>query len=123
MLALAASSAAHAQSVEEFYKGKTITLAIGFRPAAATTSMPGLVARHMGKHIPGKPNIVAAEHAGAGSLRAAQHLVYSARPRTAPPSAPSRADRHHPLLETGATFDGTKFTWLGSVTNDSLASA
>src|SRR4030081_2183128 len=69
-----------AQSVEEFYKGKTINLAIGFPAGGASPCSPRHLARHMGKHIPGNPAIVPQNMAGAGSLRAA-NFIYTAAPK------------------------------------------
>src|SRR2546421_6645544 len=66
-----------AQNVEEFYKGKSITLAIGFSTGGGYDLYARHLARHMGKHIPGRPNIVPQNMAGAGSLRAA-NFIYSA---------------------------------------------
>ena len=109
---------AHAQSVEEFYKGKNITLAIGFTPGGGYDLYARHLARHMGKHIPGRPTIVPQNMAGAGSLRAA-NFIYSAAPKDGTAFGTfARTTGLNPLLESGATFDGTKFTWLGSVTND-----
>jgi tripartite-type tricarboxylate transporter receptor subunit TctC len=109
---------AHAQSVEEFYRGKSITLAIGFTPGGGYDLYARHLARHMGKHIPGNPTIVPQNMAGAGSLRAA-NFVYSAAPKDGTAFGTfARTTGLNPLLESGATFDGTKFTWLGSVTND-----
>ena len=71
---------AQAQSVEEFYKGKSITLAIGFTPGGGYDLYARHLARHMGKHIPGRPTIVPQNMAGAGSLRAA-NFIYSAAPK------------------------------------------
>ena len=76
------------------------------------------LARHMGKHIPGKPTVVTQNMAGAGSLRAA-NFIYTAAPKDGTAFGTfSRTTGINPLLESGATFDGTKFTWLGSVTDD-----
>ena len=109
---------AQAQSVEEFYKGKSITLAIGFTPGGGYDLYARHLARHMGKHIPGRPTIVPQNMAGAGSLRAA-NFIYSAAPKDGTAFGTfARTTGLNPLLESGATFDGTKFTWLGSVTND-----
>ena len=72
----------------------------------------------MGKHIPGRPTIVPQNMAGAGSLRAA-NFIYSAAPKDGTAFGTfARTTGINPLLESGATFDGTKFTWLGSVTDD-----
>src|ERR1044072_4619191 len=74
------ATAAHAQSVEEFYRGKTINLLIGFSVGGGYDLYARHLARHMVKHIPGKPTIVPQNMAGAGSLRAASY-VYSAAPK------------------------------------------
>ena len=107
-----------AQSVEEFYTGKTITLSIGFTPGGGYDLYGRLVARHLGRHIPGKPNIVAQNMPGAGSMRAAQHL-YSVAPKDGTALATfGRQMGITPLLNPAAQYDGTKFNWLGSVTNE-----
>jgi tripartite-type tricarboxylate transporter receptor subunit TctC len=119
VLALAAlPNAARAQSVEEFYKGKSINLVIGFSVGGGYDLYARHLARHMGKHIPGKPTIVPQNMAGAGSLRAA-NFIFTAAPKDGTSFGTfARTTGINPLLETGATFDGTKFGWLGSVTND-----
>src|ERR1041384_4384015 len=61
-----ASSPARAQSVEEFYRGKTINLIIGYSVGGGYDLYGRLVSRHMGKHIPGRPAIVAQNMTGAG---------------------------------------------------------
>src|SRR6185436_9386208 len=119
-LAFVALSAlpAKAQSVEEFYKSKTINLAIGFSVGGGYDLYARHLARHMGKYIPGNPTIVPQNMAGAGSLRAA-NFIYTAAPKDGTAFGTfARTTGINPLLESGATFDGTKFTWLGSVTDD-----
>src|SRR5205823_3698057 len=76
----AASAPALAQDVEDFYRGKSITLVVGFDSGGGYDIYARLLARHMTKHIPGHPAIVTQNMPGAGSLRAAQHL-YSAAPK------------------------------------------
>jgi tripartite-type tricarboxylate transporter receptor subunit TctC len=115
---IACAAPANAQSVEAFYTGKTITLSIGFTPAGGYDLYGRLVARHLGKHIPGKPNIVPQNMPGAGSMRAAQHL-YSVAPKDGTAIAIfGRQMGITPLLNPAAQYDGTKFNWLGSVTNE-----
>jgi tripartite-type tricarboxylate transporter receptor subunit TctC len=109
---------AHAQSVAQFYSGKSITMAIGFAPGGGYDLYGRLVARHLGKHIPGNPQIVPQNMPGAGSMRAAQHL-YSVAPKDGTAIATfGRQMGITPLLNPAAKYDGTKFTWLGSVTNE-----
>jgi tripartite-type tricarboxylate transporter receptor subunit TctC len=109
---------AHAQSVEQFYTGKTITLSIGFTPGGGYDLYGRLVARHLGKHIPGKPNIVAQNMPGAGSLRAAQHLATIAPKDGTALATFGRQMGVTPLFNPAAKFDGRQLTWLGSVTNE-----
>jgi tripartite-type tricarboxylate transporter receptor subunit TctC len=117
-LMVAGPQAAHSQTVEEFYRGKSIALAIGFTPGGGYDLYARHLARYMGKYIPGNPAIVPQNMAGAGSLRAANY-IYSVAPKDGTVFGTfARTTGLNPLLESGATFDGTKFTWLGSVTND-----
>jgi tripartite-type tricarboxylate transporter receptor subunit TctC len=114
----ATTLSAHAQSVEEFYKGKSITLAIGFASGGGYDIYARLLSRHMSKHIPGHPSIVPQNMPGAGSLRAAQHL-YSLAPKDGTAIATfGRQMGIAPLLGTSAQYDGTKFNWIGSITNE-----
>jgi tripartite-type tricarboxylate transporter receptor subunit TctC len=115
----AGAFAARAQSVEDFYKGKNINLYIGYSVGGGYDLYGRLVARHLGRHIPGRPNIVPQNMTGAGSLRAAQ-FIYTAAPKDGSAIGTfGRTIATTPLLTpANAQFDGTKFTWLGSVTNE-----
>jgi tripartite-type tricarboxylate transporter receptor subunit TctC len=110
---------ADAQSVADFYRGKNVTLSIGYSVGGGYDLYGRLVARHLGKHIPGNPVIVPQNMTGAGSLRAAQYL-YSVAPRDGTAIGTfGRTIATTPLLAPAqANFDATKFTWLGSVTNE-----
>jgi len=109
---------ARTQPVADFYRGKTIQMLIGYTAGGGYDLNARVLARHMGKHIPGNPNIVAQNMAGAGSLRAA-NFIYTAAPKDGTAFGTfARTTGINPLLESGATFDGTKFSWLGSVTDD-----
>jgi len=114
-----ASCPAHAQSVEDFYRGKSVNLIIGYSVGGGYDLYGRLVSRHIGKHIPGRPAIVPQNMTGAGSLRAAQY-IYSVAPKDGTTFGTfGRTIATTPLLTPAtAQFDGTKFTWLGSVTNE-----
>ncbi len=112
-----AAAQARAGSVEDFYRGKSITLVIGYSVGGGYDLYGRLVARHLGKHIPGQPNIVPQNREGAGSLRAAIYL-YNAAPKDGTVIGTfSRSMSVAPLL-TEAPFDATKFTWIGSTSTD-----
>ena len=73
-------AAGSAQSVAEFYKGKTIDLMVGFSAGGAYDVYARMIARYMGKHIPGNPNMVVKNLDGGGSLRLTNAL-YNAMPK------------------------------------------
>ncbi|MPZ41117.1 MAG: hypothetical protein GEU95_24340 [Rhizobiales bacterium] len=110
---------AHAESVAEFYKGKTITLIAGYSAGGGFDLYSRIIASYLGKYIPGQPRIVVQNMPGAGSLRAASH-VYNVAPKDGTVISLTRAPVIAPLLgSTGGTaFDATKFTWLGSGASD-----
>src|SRR5262249_22495584 len=71
-MALASSSAALAD--DPFYKGRTISLIVGSSPAGGYDTYGRILARHLGKHIPGHPGFVVQKMPGAAGVRAANHL-------------------------------------------------
>jgi tripartite-type tricarboxylate transporter receptor subunit TctC len=112
-------TAARAQSVAEFYRGKTIDLDIGYSVGGGYDLYARLIARRLGAHIPGNPTVVPKNMEGAGSLRLANYL-YSAAPNDGTViGATSRGAAFDPLLnEKGARFDASKFSWIGSANNE-----
>jgi tripartite-type tricarboxylate transporter receptor subunit TctC len=116
---LLAAGPGHAQSVAEFYKGKTIQLLIGFTAGGNYDLSSRTLARHMGRHIPGNPNIVPQNSPGAGSLRLA-NLLYNVAPKDGTTiGMVGRGISMEPLLGTDAAkFDSRRFTWIGSVSNE-----
>jgi tripartite-type tricarboxylate transporter receptor subunit TctC len=116
-LVLAFASLAQAQSVEEFYRNKTITIQVGFTAGGGYDLYARVLGRHMGRHIPGNPQIVVQNMPGAGSLKATQY-VYSVAPKDGTVLASvSRGMATEPLLND-AKFDATKLTWIGTVTSE-----
>jgi tripartite-type tricarboxylate transporter receptor subunit TctC len=112
-------SAARAQSVADFYRGRTIDLNIGYSVGGGYDLYARLIARRLGAHIPGNPTVVPKNMEGAGSLRLANYL-YSAAPTDGTViGAVSRGAAFDPLLnEKGARFDASKFSWIGSANNE-----
>jgi len=118
ILALGAvMSPAGAQGVADFYRGRNVTLVIGFSAGGGYDLYARLLSRHLGRHIPGQPNIVAQNREGAGSERAMLYL-YNAAPKDGSAIGTfSRSMAVAPLL-TNAPFDATRLTWLGSISSD-----
>jgi tripartite-type tricarboxylate transporter receptor subunit TctC len=114
-----ASPGLAADSVEAFYKGKTIQLLIGFGPGGGYDVYGRAVARHLGRFIPGNPTLVPQNMAGAGSVRAASFL-YNAAPKDGTVLGSfSRGIIVDTLLGANkGQFEAQGFGWIGSVTNE-----
>lgn len=120
---LALSTQALAQkSAEAFYKGKTISLVIGYPPGGGYDRYGRTVARHIGKHIPGKPNIIVKNMPGAGSLVFANYL-YNVAPKDGSLFGIFAGGIAMDALIGGkkTNFDSRKFTWLGSANESTSA--
>lgn len=117
---LAASLApAKAQGVEEFYKGKQLTLLIGFGPGGSNDVWGRAISRHMGRHIPGNPGIVAQNMPGAGTMKLALHLMSVAPADGSTFGLISRGLPLEPLLGDRKTpFAPRKMSWIGSPDQD-----
>jgi tripartite-type tricarboxylate transporter receptor subunit TctC len=119
MLALLPAEPANAQNPADFYRGKTVELQIGYSVGGGYDAYARLIARHMGRHIPGNPTVVPKNMEGAGGMRLANWL-HSAAPRDGTVfGAVARATAFEPLLgNKAAQYDGTKFTWIGSANDE-----
>jgi tripartite-type tricarboxylate transporter receptor subunit TctC len=120
VLALTACSPEEGQTPEDFYRGKTITLLIGSSAGGAYDVYARMLARHMGKHIPGNPRIVPSNMEGAGSLTLTNHLYNVARKDGTVIGTINRGAPFEPLIGEPelARFDPALFTWIGSIANE-----
>jgi tripartite-type tricarboxylate transporter receptor subunit TctC len=114
-----AATLAGSNAVEDFYRGKVITLFVGYGPGGGFDLIARLLARHLGSHIPGNPSIVVQNMPGAGSLVAANYL-YNVAPRDG--TQFGIIARNMPLLgllgrNPNVRFDPHKFTWIGSASD------
>jgi tripartite-type tricarboxylate transporter receptor subunit TctC len=116
MIGIAAIAVARADELADFYRGKQITLYVGFSPGGGYDAYARLLARHLGKYIPGNPIVVVQNLPGAGSLRAANY-IYSVVPKDGTAFGLFARDMVQIALLGGdpnVHFDPRKFTWLGS---------
>jgi tripartite-type tricarboxylate transporter receptor subunit TctC len=117
-LALGLSAPAAAQSVDQFYRGRSMTLLVGASPGGINDISSRLVARHIGRFIPGNPNIVVQNLPGGGGLITANR-IYNTAERDG--SVIAKLERAVPQLAVqgnrDANFDPLKFTWLGSLSS------
>jgi tripartite-type tricarboxylate transporter receptor subunit TctC len=113
-LVLACLSGATAQTAETFFRGRTLTLYIGYAEGGSYDQYCRLVARHLGAHLPGNPTIVPRNNPGAGSFKLANEL-YTVLPKDG--SALGMIGEvlvvNQILGDPNAKFVATDFSWIG----------
>lgn len=112
-------SSGHADAVSDFYKSKSVQLVVGYGPGGGYDVYARIVARYIGKYIPGGPSVVVVNMPGAGSLRATNFL-YATAPKDGLTIGAFARDM--PLMgilggNANVQFDPRKFTWLGSASS------
>ena len=121
-LVIVAASAARAETAPVTFAGKQVRISIGYSPTGFGYDTYGrLLARHLGKYLPGNPTIVPQNRPGAGSLNLA-NSIFNAAPRDGTEIAlVGRGVAMEPILvgaSSQAKFDSTKFAWIGSMNNE-----
>ncbi len=119
LLALAAAALAGSAAAQDFYRGKTLTILVGFSPGGGFDLNARVLARHIGRHIPGNPTVVVQNMPGAGSLTAVHYLDLSA------PKDGTVLDIFNfgnigdsRLNPDKIRIDFRKFSWVGSISQD-----
>jgi tripartite-type tricarboxylate transporter receptor subunit TctC len=114
---VAASGSATAQSVEQFYRGRTISFLVASVPGGINDLMARLISRHMGRHIPGNPAIIVQNLASSGLVLANRMFATAEKDGT----VIAILERATPQLalqgDPNARFDPLKLNWLGSVSS------
>jgi tripartite-type tricarboxylate transporter receptor subunit TctC len=111
-----ASSSTRAESVEQFYRGRTITIYVGTGTGeGAVTAYPMTIAQVISKYIPGHPSVIVSYMPGAGGIRAANFIDKVAPQDGTVWGFITRGFILAPLLKLeGAQFNPVKFNWIGS---------
>ena len=110
-----AAQSAHAQSVEDFYRGRTISIVLITSPGGPYDILARVVARHIGNHIPGKPSVTVKNMPGGGGMVGANWLYNVAERDGSVIGAVLNITPFEPAFGTdGVRYDPQKFTWLGS---------
>jgi tripartite-type tricarboxylate transporter receptor subunit TctC len=115
ILAISAASSASAQSVADYYEGRTVTILVGSGPGGTTDISGRVIAEHLQRHVPGNPRIIVQNLPGGGSVTMTNYLYRSA------PRDGSVLGYSLPGIITAqmmeprrARFDGRKLNWIGS---------
>jgi tripartite-type tricarboxylate transporter receptor subunit TctC len=113
---VAGASIARTETVEEFYKGKTLTIVVGSDVGGGYDTNARLLSRHIGKFIPGNPAVVVQNRPGGGSIIAANY-IYNAAPKDG--TTIGMVQRGIPLwkltAQPGVQYDPEKYNWIGNM--------
>lgn len=116
---LALAFPAQADDVADFYKGKQLTIQVGFGAGGGYDTTTRIFARHLGKHIPGNPNVIVQNVPGAGSMKVANALYNTAPKDGLVLGVFSSSVGMVPLYgKRPARFETNKFEWIGSMHKD-----
>jgi len=120
----ACASVTNAADAQQFHKGKTVRIVVGFAAGGGFDTYARAIGRHLGKHIPGNPAVIVENMGGAGSLLAANDLYNRAKPDGLTIGNFIGSLVQQQLFETrGVEFDARKFEWLGVPVQDATVCA
>jgi len=116
LFAVFAAGSVHADPIEDFYHGRTMSIVVGHEPGTGFDLYSRSLARHMSRFVPGMPTIVVQNMVGASGLNAISWL-YSVAPKDGSVIAISAHTAPlEPLLGSGvAKFDASRFNWIGNI--------
>jgi tripartite-type tricarboxylate transporter receptor subunit TctC len=111
---------AFADPIEDFYRGKSIRIVVGFGPGGATDTISRLLQRALSKHIPGNPSVVVENKPGGGSMLAL-NTVYNSEPKDGTVIVGFNQDliRSQALGAPGVRFDARQLNWIAT-TDDTV---
>jgi tripartite-type tricarboxylate transporter receptor subunit TctC len=117
--ALVGAAAARADTVADFYKGKTVTIVVSSSAAGGYDTIARTVARFMGRHLPGNPAVIVRNMPGAGGMTATNFLYNNADKDGSVIALVQNNTPFEPLFGTKeARYDPVKFNWLGSPSSE-----
>ena len=116
---VAATNLAAAETVAEFYAGKTFTIVVGSDVGGGYDTNARLLSRHIGKFIPGNPTVIVQNRPGAGSITAANY-IYNNAPKDG--TVIGMVQRGIPMFkltgQPGVQYDPEKYTWIGNMSSE-----
>lgn len=111
-------------SDSDFYNGKTVRFIVGFSPGGGFDTYTRAIARHMTKHVPGKPSMLVQNMTGAGSLIAANYMYNKAKPDGLTIGNWIGGLIYQQVFGNKAVqFDARKFEWVGTAVQGTAACA
>lgn len=109
-------AASEVRAQAPFYEGKTVTIIVSYAPGGGYDFYSRLLSRHLGNHVPGKPNVVVQNMPGAAGVVATNH-VYNIAPKDG--TVIAAVDQNIPMYQMlggeGVRYDAARFNWLGII--------
>jgi tripartite-type tricarboxylate transporter receptor subunit TctC len=119
LVAVGPGDAARADEVAAFYKGRTISIFVGFAAGGGADLWARFIARHLGKHVPGEPSVVVQNLPGAGGFAAVNHVFVNAAQDGTALLLPTSTAIAAPVMGIpNVRWETFKFHWLGNLTRD-----
>jgi tripartite-type tricarboxylate transporter receptor subunit TctC len=111
------AATAGADEVADFYRGRNVSLIAGFNAGGGADAYARLVARHLGRHVPGNPNVIVKNMQGAGSVLAANHIFnVSARDGSELGLFAGNVAIDPVIGGVPSKYDARRFNWIGAPT-------
>jgi tripartite-type tricarboxylate transporter receptor subunit TctC len=118
LLIVAPHDARGASADQDFYRGKTIRIIVGFSAGGGFDAYARMIGRHMGRHLPGNPTIIVENMGGAGSRLAANSLFRAKPDGLVIGNFIGSLVLQQILGDKGIEFDARTFEWLGAPVQD-----
>ena len=120
-LIVLASLGGRPAEAQSFFEGKTVRVIVGLAPGGGFDTYARMIARHMGKHVPGNPTFIVENMAGAGSLIAANHVYKVAKPDGLTVGKFNGSLMLGQVLgQAGVEFDARKFEFIGAAVKEDV---
>jgi len=118
-MASALGTSASAQDIASFYKSAGLQIIVGYGPGGSYDTYARLLQRHIGRHLPGSPNVIVQNMPGAASMKSANY-IYNIAPKDGSQIASfSRGVPMQPLLDSqGVEYDALKMSWVGNISSE-----
>jgi len=116
VLAVALALGPAPAAAQESFAGKTVTISVGFGPGGGYDLYARVLARHLGRHLPGQPTVIVANMPGAASIRAANYIANVAPKDGTALGMVAQSIAEEQLLGTaGVSYDVGKLGWIGRI--------
>ena len=124
LMVLVVTTCAAAFAQDDFYRGKTIRIVVGYSAGGGFDTYSRAIARHLATHIPGKPAVIVENMPGAAGLVAANSIYRAGRPDGLTIVNFQGTQVMSQILgRNGVEFDARKYEWLGAPTRENAVCA